>query len=98
MAGKIERQAFDKSKFEGKPIVWVMGGPGSGKGTQCEKIALKFGLDHLSSGDLLKAEVMSGSKRGIQMYMLMADGNAVPTENVIDLLGGAMAAKADSKV
>jgi len=97
MAGKIERQAFDKSKFEGKPIVWVMGGPGSGKGTQCEKIALKFGLDHLSSGDLLKAEVMSGSKRGIQMYMLMADGNAVPTENVIDLLGGAMAAKADSK-
>merc|ERR1712029_756497 len=40
---------------------------------------------------------MSGSKRGIQMYMLMADGNAVPTENVIDLLGGAMAAKADSK-
>jgi len=96
MAG-VERKDFDKSKFEGKPIVWVMGGPGSGKGTQCEKIALKFGFTHLSSGDLLRAEVMSGSKRGQQLYMTMANGNAVPSEIVTDLLGEAMVAKADSK-
>merc|ERR1712126_417523 len=97
MAGNVERKEFDKSKFEGKPIVWVMGGPGSGKGTQCEKIALKFGFTHLSSGDLLRAEVMSGSKRGQQLYMTMANGNAVPSEIVTDLLGEAMVAKADSK-
>jgi adenylate kinase len=34
-----------------------LGGPGSGKGTQCEKIVAKYGLTHLSSGDLLRAEV-----------------------------------------
>jgi len=97
MAGNVERKEFDKSKFEGKPIVWIMGGPGSGKGTQCEKISLKFGYTHLSSGDLLRGEVMSGSKRGQQLYMLMANGNTVPSEIVTDLLGEAMAAKADSK-
>merc|ERR1711962_282425 len=88
MAG-VERKAFDKSKFEGKPIIWIMGGPGSGKGTQCEKIAVKFGYCHLSSGDLLRNEVMSGSKRGQQIYMLMANGNTVPSEIVTDLLGQA---------
>merc|ERR1719481_1342821 len=72
-----------------------MGGPGSGKGTQCEKIALKFGFTHLSSGDLLRAEVMSGSKRGQQLYMTMANGNAVPSEIVTDLLGEAMVGQAD---
>ena len=51
-----------------------------------------------SSGDLLRAEVMSGSKRGQQLYMTMANGNAVPSEIVTDLLGEAMVAKADSKV
>merc|ERR1712198_773124 len=80
MAGNVERKEFDKSKFEGKPIVWIMGGPGSGKGTQCERISLKFGYAHLSSGDLLRGEVMSGSKRGQQLYMLMANGNTVPSD------------------
>merc|ERR1712198_289838 len=97
MAGNVERKEFDKSKFEGKPIVWIMGGPGSGKGTQCERISLKFGYTHLSSGDLLRSEVMSGSKRGQQLYMLMANGQNVPNEIVDDLLGEAMLAKADSK-
>merc|ERR1712098_940575 len=92
----VERTQFDKSKFEGKPIIWIMGGPGSGKGTQCEKIAAKFGYCHLSSGDLLRTEVMSGSKRGQQIYMLMANGNTVPSEIVTDLLGEAMVEKASS--
>lgn len=39
------------------PIIWVLGGPGSGKGTQCEKIVAKYGFTHLSSGDLLRNEV-----------------------------------------
>ena len=41
---------------------------------------------------------MSGTKRGQQLYMTMANGNAVPSEIVTDLLGEAMVAKADSKV
>jgi cytidylate kinase len=39
------------------PIIWILGGPGSGKGTQCEKIVAKYGFTHLSSGDLLRNEV-----------------------------------------
>lgn len=39
------------------PIIWVLGGPGSGKGTQCDLIVKKYGFTHLSSGDLLRAEV-----------------------------------------
>ncbi|KAJ8955550.1 hypothetical protein NQ318_001380 [Aromia moschata] len=38
------------------PIIWVLGGPGSGKGTQCDKIVQKYEFTHLSSGDLLRAE------------------------------------------
>lgn len=42
----------------GVPIVWILGGPGCGKGTQCAKIVEKYGFTHLSSGDLLRAEVI----------------------------------------
>lgn len=46
------------------PVIWVLGGPGSGKGTQCEKIIEKYGFTHLSSGDLLRDEVESKTDRG----------------------------------
>eukprot|EP01026_Neomeris_dumetosa_P066337 TRINITY_DN6411_c0_g1_i2.p4 TRINITY_DN6411_c0_g1~~TRINITY_DN6411_c0_g1_i2.p4 ORF type:complete len:139 (-),score=13.58 TRINITY_DN6411_c0_g1_i2:51-467(-) len=42
-------------------IVFVLGGPGAGKGTQCERIVSTYGWKHLSAGDLLRAEVASGS-------------------------------------
>jgi len=91
----IERVAIDKTKLEGKTIVWVMGGPGSGRGTQCEKICLKHGdFVHLSSGELMKNEVMSGSSRGGKLYKLMSSGEAVPNEIVTDILGEAMVKKA----
>lgn len=91
----IERGKFDKAKLEGKTIVWVMGGPGSGRGTQCEKICLKFGdFVHLSSGELMKAEVMSGSSRGGKLYQLMSSGQPVPDEIVTDILAEAMCRKA----
>lgn len=91
----IERQAIDKSKLEGKLVVWIMGGPGSGRGTQCEKICLKHGdFVHLSSGDLMKNEVMSGSNRGAQLYKLMSGGEPVPNEVVNDIIAEAMVKKA----
>jgi len=72
-----------------------MGGPGSGRGTQCEKICLKFGdFVHLSSGELMKAEVMSGSSRGGKLYQLMSSGQPVPDEIVTDILAEAMCRKA----
>lgn len=58
---------------------WVLaGGPGSGKGTQCEKIVQKYGYTHLSTGDLLRAEVSSGSERGKMLSSIMEKGELVP--------------------
>lgn len=46
-------------------IIFVLGGPGSGKGTQCDMIKVTYeGVVHLSAGDLLRAEVASGSEAG----------------------------------
>lgn len=59
--------------------IWVIGGPGCGKGTQCDKIIAKYGLLHLSSGDLLREEVQSGSSRGASLQELMSQGLFVPT-------------------
>ena len=68
----------------------ILGGPGSGRGTQCEKLALKYKYKHLSSGDLLRHEVMSGSQRGGNLYKLMANGEAVPNGIVNDVIAEAM--------
>ncbi|CAH0700870.1 unnamed protein product [Spodoptera exigua] len=54
-----------KSKFdpETKPIVWIIGGPGSGKFTQCAKMVETYGFTHLSTGDLIREEVKAGTPR-----------------------------------
>merc|ERR1712212_1101741 len=75
------------------PIVWVLGGPGSGKSTQCDKIVAKYGFTHLSSGDLLREEVNSGSDRGKQLTSIMESGQLVPLAVVLDLLAEAMLSK-----
>merc|ERR1712002_876314 len=80
-------------KASGLPIVWVLGGPGCGKGTQCDKIVAKYGFTHLSSGDLLREEVASGSERGKNLTAIMESGQLVPLFVVLDLLSEAMIAK-----
>jgi hypothetical protein len=49
-------------------VVFVLGGPGSGKGTQCANIVEHFGFTHLSAGDLLRAEIKSGSENGYLIF------------------------------
>lgn len=71
-------------------IIFVLGGPGSGKGTQCDKIVEKYGYTHLSTGDLLRDEVASGSERGKQLTAIMEKGELVPLETVLQLLKDAM--------
>jgi len=77
-------------------IVFVLGGPGCGKGTQCDKIVAKYGFTHLSTGDLLRDEVASGSERGKQLTQIMEKGELVPLDTVLGLLRDAMIKKAAS--
>jgi len=72
------------------PVIFVVGGPGCGKGTQCERIVKKYGYTHLSSGDLLRDEVASGSERGKALNAIMEKGDLVPLEVVLDLIAEAM--------
>ncbi|TYI85599.1 hypothetical protein E1A91_D04G007200v1 [Gossypium mustelinum] len=83
---------------EKKPkVVFVLGGPGSGKGTQCEKIVQDFGYTHLSAGDLLRAEKNSGSENGIMIQNMMNEGKIVPSEVTIKLLQKAMLESGNDK-
>merc|ERR1712018_170440 len=88
-------EGYRQSPLKGKPIVWVMGGPGCGRGTQCEMVHLKCGYKHISSGDLLRHDVMSGSNRGSQIYRLMSEGVPVPNNIIDDLIAEAMVAAAE---
>jgi len=67
-------------------VYFVLGGPGSGKGTQCDKIVAKYGFTHLSTGDLLRDEVASGSERAGKLKEIMARGDLVPLETISELL------------
>merc|ERR1711962_897929 len=97
LAMDVERRDIDltKVKESGLPVVWIVGGPGSGRGTQCENLQVKHNYVHLSSGDLLRHEVMSGSKRGLQLYKMMEMGEMVPAEVVLDIVAEAMASKVE---
>jgi len=70
----------------------IFGPPGSGKGTQSVKLAEKFNLTHLSTGDMLRAEIAAGTQLGIKMSSIMSKGELVPDEVVIEMI----AAKIDS--
>ncbi|RID49900.1 hypothetical protein BRARA_H00664 [Brassica rapa] len=68
--------------------VMISGAPASGKGTQCELIVQKFGLVHISTGDLLRAEVSSGTEIGKKAKEFMNSGSLVPDEIVIAMVAG----------
>lgn len=64
----------------------IFGPPGSGKGTQAAKIESEFELKHLSTGDILRAEVASGSPIGREAGRIMAAGDLVPDELIVDIV------------
>ncbi|GKU92251.1 hypothetical protein SLEP1_g6000 [Rubroshorea leprosula] len=86
------------SLTEKKPtVVFVLGGPGSGKGTQCANIVQHFGYTHLSAGDLLRAEISSGSENGTMIQNMIKEGKIVPSEVTIKLLQKAMQESGNDK-
>ncbi|XP_032658356.1 adenylate kinase isoenzyme 5 [Chelonoidis abingdonii] len=101
----FEDQVDDPSNFSGyenasdfvedlrkSNIIFVVGGPGSGKGTQCEQLAQKYGFTHLSTGDLLRRELTSSSERSKLIKDIMECGELVPGDIVLALLKEAMIA------
>lgn len=63
-----------------------LGAPGAGKGTQAKRVAEEAGLAHLSTGDLLRAEVKSGSELGNEAKGYMDAGKLVPDQLIIDMV------------
>lgn len=80
-----------------RTIVFVLGGPGSGKGTQCAKLVEDFGIVHLSAGDLLRAHMKSGSPDGNMVAEMIKDGQIVPSKVTNGLLEAAMAASSKQR-
>ena len=64
----------------------LMGCPGAGKGTQSIKLQQAFNLHHISTGDVLRAEIASGSALGKQIAAIIDKGNLVPDEMMISML------------
>jgi len=91
----LQINQYYKEKLKTAKVIFVLGGPGSGKGTQCEKIVQKYGFNHLSSGDLLRDEVQSGSERGNKLKEIMEKGELVSLDIVLELIRDAMVKKVD---
>jgi len=64
----------------------LLGPPGAGKGTQCKRIVDRYGLTHLSSGDILRAERAAGSELGRKAQSFMDSGALVPDDLIIDMM------------
>ncbi len=68
----------------------LFGPPGSGKGTQSERLIAKYGLKHLSTGDLLRSEIAGQTPLGLAAKSFMDKGQLVPDEVVIEMISSAL--------
>ena len=75
----------------------LFGPPGSGKGTQSEKIVEKYGLIHLSTGNLLRSEINARTQLGLAAKSFMDKGQLVPDEVVIGMIEGCLEQNPDAK-
>jgi adenylate kinase len=64
----------------------LLGAPGAGKGTQCKRIVAKYGLLHLSSGDILRQERAAGTELGKKAQSYMDSGTLVPDEIIVEMM------------
>ncbi len=74
----------------------LFGPPGSGKGTQSEKLIAKYNLKHLSTGDLLRSEIAKKTPLGLEAKKFMDKGQLVPDEVVIGMISSALDSNPDA--
>jgi adenylate kinase len=77
--------------------VVIFGAPGSGKGTQSELIIKEFGLDHISTGEVLRAEIQNKTELGMIAGEYINTGHLVPDGLIIDMLAGVLNSKINTK-
>ena len=75
----------------------IFGAPGSGKGTQNERIVEKYGINHISTGDVLRAEIKNGTELGKTAKGYIDQGQLIPDELMIDILASVFDSFKDSK-
>ncbi len=75
----------------------LFGPPGAGKGTQSQLLIEKYQLVHLSTGDLLRAEIAAGTELGLKAKSLMDNGQLVPDEVVIGMIDNKLKSNPDAK-
>ncbi|MBL0135004.1 MAG: adenylate kinase [Chitinophagaceae bacterium] len=68
----------------------LFGPPGSGKGTQSERLIARYGLKHLSTGDILRSEIANQTPLGLAAKSIMDKGQLVPDEVVIEMINSAL--------
>lgn len=66
--------------------IMLLGAPGAGKGTQAQKLAKRFHIPQISTGDMLRAAVAQGTQLGLQARAIMENGQLVPDEIMISLV------------
>lgn len=81
-----ESSSSDGDAGKAAPKLIIAGAPASGKGTQCEMIKDKYGVVHLSTGDMLRAAVAAGTDVGKQAKDFMDSGKLVPDEVIIGII------------
>lgn len=75
----------------------IFGAPGSGKGTQSERIVEKYGINHISTGDVLRAEIKNGTELGKTAKGYIDQGQLIPDKLMIDILASVFDSFKDSK-
>lgn len=71
----------------------IFGAPGSGKGTQSDKIIAEYGVEHISTGDVLRAEIKGNTELGKTAAAYINEGKLVPDSLIIDILASTLDAK-----